>query len=106
MIDIGQSSGWLALQVSMMPRSLGHGQIAARLRDDLATKRKDKLYCNWIESYLTDQYIQVVQQGKAVIERYTVLQSPSRIEELVPVFTRTKRFVLDATCDISIADRV
>ena len=91
MLDIGHSEDWLALQISFAPCLLGYGGIAQRLQDDPATKRKGNPYYKWIETYVADDYVEAVRKGKDMIERHAVLQSPSRIEELVKIFVHATK---------------
>ncbi|RDL35139.1 Ribokinase-like protein [Venustampulla echinocandica] len=85
-LDIGQSEDWLALQIAMAPCLIGYGQIAARLYADPKTKREGNLYWKWIQNYVAEDYTEAVRQGSALLEKHAVLQSPSRIEELVKIF--------------------
>jgi hydroxymethylpyrimidine/phosphomethylpyrimidine kinase len=50
------------------------------------TQRKDNTYWPWIENYVADDYTEAVRLGSELLEKYAVLQSPSRIEELVKIF--------------------
>ncbi|KAI9740716.1 MAG: hypothetical protein M1818_004681 [Claussenomyces sp. TS43310] len=85
-LDVGQSEDWLALQISMAPCLIGYGVIAQRLYKDPTTKREGNIYWNWIENYVADDYSEAVRVGSALLERHIVMQSPSRIEELVKIF--------------------
>ncbi|APA08217.1 hypothetical protein sscle_03g029870 [Sclerotinia sclerotiorum 1980 UF-70] len=92
-LDIGQSEDWLALQISMAPCLIGYGEIAKRLHADPKTKREGNVYWKWIENYVADDYTEAVKVGSALLEKYAVLQSPNRIEELVKIFIHaTKDF--------------
>lgn len=64
MLDVGQSSDWLALQVSIMPCLLGYGVIAHNLFTDPATKRDGNPYWKWIEAYVADDYVKSVTTGR------------------------------------------
>ena len=101
-LDIGQSQDWLALQVALAPCLIGYGDIAKRLHADPKTKREGNIYWKWIENYVADDYREAVSVGsgkwtcghvmpvysqtEALLEKNAVLQSPSRIEELVKIF--------------------
>ncbi|KAG9246359.1 thiamine biosynthesis protein-like protein (Thi-4) [Calycina marina] len=85
-LDIGQSQDWLSLQVALAPCLIGYGQIAQHLHADPKTKREGNIYWNWIENYVAQDYVEAVEVCSALIERHAVLQSPSRIEELVQIF--------------------
>jgi len=85
-LDIGQSEDWLALQISMAPCLIGYAHIAGRLHSDPNTKRDGNIYWRWIEAYVAEDYTQAVKVGSELLERHAVLQSPSRIEELVKIF--------------------
>lgn len=91
MLDIGHSEDWLALQISFAPCLLGYGEIAKRLRDDPDTKRQGNPYYQWIATYVADDYTEAVRKGRDMIERHAVLQSPSRIEELVKIFVHATK---------------
>lgn len=106
-LDIGQSEDWLALQVSMAPCLIGYGQIAQRLFADPKTKREGNIYWKWIQNYVADDYSEAVNMGSGVLfpsmflqvklmisdllERNMVLQSPSRIEELIKIFVHATK---------------
>ncbi|ROV90322.1 hypothetical protein VSDG_08151 [Cytospora chrysosperma] len=85
-LDIGQSEDWLGLQVALAPCLLGYGAVAKMLHGDSETVRDGNRYWNWIENYVADDYVQAVGTGSELLERHAVLQSPSRIEELVKIF--------------------
>jgi thiaminase len=85
-LDVGQSEDWLALQIAMAPCLIGYGTIARRLYDDPKTKREGNIYWNWIENYVAEDYTEAVKVGSALLESHVVLQSSSRIEELVKIF--------------------
>ncbi|KAK7712736.1 trifunctional hydroxymethylpyrimidine kinase/phosphomethylpyrimidine kinase/thiaminase [Botryosphaeria dothidea] len=85
-LDIGQSEDWFALQIALMPCLIGYGHIARRLYDDQKTKREGNTYWNWVEQYVAEDYTDAVKAGLDIIERHAVLQSPSRIEQLVQIF--------------------
>ncbi|CAG8955247.1 hypothetical protein HYFRA_00011229 [Hymenoscyphus fraxineus] len=90
-LDIGQSEDWLALQVSMAPCLIGYGQIAQRLHADTKTKREGNVYWKWIQNYVADDYSEAVRIGSDLLERHLVLQSPSRVEELVKIFVHATK---------------
>jgi hypothetical protein len=89
---------------------IGYGEIAKRLHADPKTKREGNIYWKWIENYVADDYSEAVRIGsgehlyfigtsggwpqKALLERHAVLQSPSRIEELVKIFIHATRVSL------------
>lgn len=72
------------------------------LRDDEGTRREGNTYWPWIENYVAEDYTEAVTLGcggfpciflsgvadprVGLLEKYAVLQSPSRIEELVKIF--------------------
>lgn len=85
-LDIGQSEDWLALQVALAPCLLGYGDVAKMLHGDTRSKRRGNRYWEWIENYVADDYTQAVKTGSELLERHAVLQSASRIEELVQIF--------------------
>jgi len=85
-LDVGLSEDWFALQISMAPCLIGYGVIARRLHDDPKTKREGNIYWDWIQNYVAEDYTEAVNVGSALLERHAVLQSPSRIEELVKIF--------------------
>ncbi|OTA93336.1 hypothetical protein M434DRAFT_395749 [Hypoxylon sp. CO27-5] len=85
-LDIGQSEGWLGLQVALAPCLLGYGAIAKQLHGDPRTKIEGNTYWKWILNYVAEDYVQAVQTGADLIEKHAALQSPSRIEELVNIF--------------------
>ncbi|KAE8447396.1 hypothetical protein EG329_010810 [Mollisiaceae sp. DMI_Dod_QoI] len=57
-----------------------------KLHADPDTKREGNKYWKWIENYVADDYAEAVKIGRALLERNAILQSPSRIEELVQIF--------------------
>ncbi|OMP82669.1 putative hydroxymethylpyrimidine/phosphomethylpyrimidine kinase 2 [Diplodia seriata] len=85
-LDIGQSEDWFALQIALMPCLIGYGHIARRLYDDPTTKREGNTYWDWVEQYVAQDYTDAVKAGLDIIEQNAVLQSPSRIEQLVQIF--------------------
>ncbi|KAJ4392047.1 trifunctional hydroxymethylpyrimidine kinase/phosphomethylpyrimidine kinase/thiaminase [Gnomoniopsis smithogilvyi] len=85
-LDIGQSEDWLALQTALAPCLLGYGAVAKMLHGHVNTKKEGNHYWNWIENYVADDYVQAVKTGSDMLERNAVLQSPSRIEQLVKIF--------------------
>ncbi|KAK0388435.1 hypothetical protein NLU13_4679 [Sarocladium strictum] len=86
-LDIGQSQDWLALQMSMAPCLLGYGAVAKMLHSHERTDKTDaNTYWPWITNYVADDYVEAVRLGSELLEKHVVLQSPSRIEELVKIF--------------------
>ena len=86
-LDCGQSSDWLALQMALAPCLLGYGAIARALHDDPQTIRSDdNTYWKWILNYVADDYVEAVKTGSALLEKHARDLSPSRVEELVKVF--------------------
>jgi thiaminase len=87
-LDVGMSEDYLALQLALAPCLLGYGAIAEMLHADPNTKKTDaeNTYWKWILNYIADDYVGAVLTGRALLERHAVLQSPSRIEELVRIF--------------------
>lgn len=86
MLDVGQSSDWLALQVALAPCLLGYGAIAQHLHANQLSKREGNPYWTWIQNYVADDYVQAVKTGSELLELHAVQQSPTRIEELVRIF--------------------
>ncbi|KAI3397551.1 hypothetical protein diail_10644 [Diaporthe ilicicola] len=80
------SADWLGLQVALAPCLLGYGALAKMLHGDSRSVRQGNHYWNWVENYVADDYVQAVKTGSELLERNAVLQSPSRIEELVKIF--------------------
>ena len=64
-LDIGQSEGWLALQVSLLPCLLGYGMIAGRLKAEQEANplMKPNRYQTWIDNYMADDYVAAVHTG-------------------------------------------
>ncbi|OBT87822.1 hypothetical protein VE02_02131 [Pseudogymnoascus sp. 03VT05] len=85
-LDVGHSEDWFALQIAMAPCLIGYGVIARRLYDDPLTKREGNIYWKWIENYVADDFTEAVKVGSDTIEKHALLQSPSRLEELVKIF--------------------
>ncbi|KJZ76237.1 hypothetical protein HIM_04319 [Hirsutella minnesotensis 3608] len=85
-LDVGQSEGWLALQVALAPCLLGYGAVAKMLHGHEATRRQGNVYWPWIENYVADDYAQAVRLGSQLLEDNMRLQSPSQVEELVRIF--------------------
>ncbi|KFX89912.1 hypothetical protein O988_08426 [Pseudogymnoascus sp. VKM F-3808] len=70
----------------MAPCLIGYGVIARRLYDDPLTKRDGNIYWKWIENYVADDFAEAVRVGSDTIEKHALLQSPSRLEELIKIF--------------------
>ncbi|KAI0901791.1 Phosphomethylpyrimidine kinase-domain-containing protein [Annulohypoxylon nitens] len=85
-LDIGQSEDWLGLQVALAPCLVGYGAIAKYLHGDPRTKMEGNTYWKWILNYVAEDYVQAVKTGSDLMEKNAVLQSPTRIEELVKIF--------------------
>lgn len=60
LLDIGQSEDWLALQMALASCSIGYGVSAQLLEADIKTKRVGNPYYRWVESYIADEYQEVV----------------------------------------------
>jgi thiaminase len=90
-LDIGQSSDLLALQVAMAPCLFGYAEIARFLYDDPNTKRQENIYFKWIEDYVDTSYTDAVETGRALLEGQASKAGQTKIEELVEIFaTATK----------------
>ncbi|OIW34117.1 hypothetical protein CONLIGDRAFT_652470 [Coniochaeta ligniaria NRRL 30616] len=86
-LDIGQSEDWVGLQIALAPCLLGYGDIARQLHSSPdARKGEENRYWPWIENYVAEDYATAVKTGSELLERHAVLQSPTRIEELVKIF--------------------
>ncbi|KAK2612194.1 trifunctional hydroxymethylpyrimidine kinase/phosphomethylpyrimidine kinase/thiaminase [Conoideocrella luteorostrata] len=86
-LDVGQSEDWLALQMALAPCLLGYGAAAEMLHSHELTHRDEgNPYWPWIQNYVADDYIEAVRVGSELLENHVILQSPSRIEELVKIF--------------------
>ncbi|KAL2206330.1 putative thiamine biosynthesis protein (Thi-4) [Sarocladium strictum] len=86
-LDIGQSQDWLALQVALAPCLLGYGAVAKMLHaNDATDKSNANTYWPWIENYVAEDYVEAVRLGSELLEKHALLQSPTRIEELVKIF--------------------
>ncbi|KIH92708.1 hydroxymethylpyrimidine/phosphomethylpyrimidine kinase [Sporothrix brasiliensis 5110] len=86
-LDIGHSEDWFALQVALAPCVLGYGVAARALHQTHATNKDDTHpYWKWVENYTNDDYGVVAKATIDKIERHAVLQSASRIEELIKIF--------------------
>lgn len=95
--------------MALAPCLLGYGDVAKMLHGDARSKREDNRYWEWIENYVADDYTQAVKTGSGeieqpcrplprpisalltliaieLLEKHAVLQSASRIEELVKIF--------------------
>ncbi|KAI8966764.1 Phosphomethylpyrimidine kinase-domain-containing protein [Daldinia sp. FL1419] len=90
-LDIGQSEDWLGLQVALAPCLFGYGAIAKQLHGDPRTKTEGNTYWKWILNYVAEDYLEAVRTGSALMEKNAVLQSPTRIEELVKIFIHATR---------------
>ncbi|KAI2785289.1 Phosphomethylpyrimidine kinase-domain-containing protein [Daldinia loculata] len=90
-LDIGQSEDWIGLQVAIAPCLLGYGAIAKQLHGDPRTKTEGNTYWKWILNYIEEDYVEAVGTVSALMEKNAVLQSPSRIEELVKIFIHATR---------------
>ncbi|KAK4186626.1 putative hydroxymethylpyrimidine/phosphomethylpyrimidine kinase 2 [Podospora australis] len=85
-LDIGNSEDWFALQVSMAPCLLGYGAIARHLFSDPKSQKEGNVYWTWIKNYVEEDYLTAIKTGSELLERYAVLQSPARIDELAKIF--------------------
>ncbi|KAK3334031.1 Phosphomethylpyrimidine kinase-domain-containing protein [Cercophora scortea] len=90
-IDIGHSEDWIALQLAMAPCLLGYGVIGKQLHEDPRSKTEGNLYWTWIQNYVAEDYTAAVTTGSELLERHALLQSPTRIEELVNIFIQATR---------------
>lgn len=61
MLDIGNTSDWLALQMSFAPCVIGYAEIAQVLNKDPSTMRDGNKYWQWIETYLQPDFLVAVQ---------------------------------------------
>ncbi|CAK7203933.1 hypothetical protein SEUCBS139899_006683 [Sporothrix eucalyptigena] len=87
LLDVGQSEDWFALQVALTPCVLGYGAAARALHQEHATTKDDTHpYWKWVENYTNDDYAAVAKRTIDKMEQHAVLQSASRIEELVKIF--------------------
>lgn len=104
-LDCGQSSDWLALQMALAPCLLGYGAIARALHDDPQTDRSDKnTYWNWILNYVAEDYVEAVKTGSALLERHALALSPARVEELVKVFIHATKVRCDGRDPLSVGE--
>ncbi|CAM1510002.1 Fc.00g003370.m01.CDS01 [Cosmosporella sp. VM-42] len=85
-LDVGATGDWLGLQMALAPCLLGYGAVAKMLHAHADTKREDNTYWAWIENYNAEDYVEAVKLGSVLLEKHIVLQSPSRIEELIRIF--------------------
>jgi thiaminase len=100
----------------MAPCLIGYGVIARRLFDDPKTKREGNIYWKWVENYVADDYAEAVSIGAgefsslnwskhlpdslpALLERHAVMQSPSRIKELVNIFVHATNVRSASPCN-------
>lgn len=80
---------------------IGYGVIARRLYNDPKTVREGNKYFKWILEYVGEGYTKAMAVGRGkyplfrqnipdwtaeLVESHAVLQSPSRVEELVKIF--------------------
>lgn len=64
-MDVGHSEDWFALQVAVAPCFIGYDVIAQRLYKDSKTARgHQNKYWKWIETYVSDDYVETVSQVK------------------------------------------
>ena len=61
LLDIGQSEDWIALQMALASCVIGYGVSAQLLQAGFKTKRVGNPYYKWIESYISDDYQEVMQ---------------------------------------------
>lgn len=85
-LDVGQSEGWLALQMALAPCILGYGAIGQQLHADPATVRDGNTFWPWIQNYVDDDYVGAVKTCSELIERNASSLSPSAMERLVEIF--------------------
>ncbi|OAA67050.1 phosphomethylpyrimidine kinase [Niveomyces insectorum RCEF 264] len=91
-LDIGQSEDWFALQIALTPCVVGYGAAARAIHEDRdATKRDGNPYLKWVQNYVDDNYLAAAKTTMDLIEEHAVLQSPSRIEELVEIFKHSTK---------------
>ncbi|KFH43942.1 putative hydroxymethylpyrimidine/phosphomethylpyrimidine kinase-like protein [Hapsidospora chrysogenum ATCC 11550] len=90
-LDVGQSEDLTALQIALAPCLLGYLAAAEMLRDHPDTVREGNRYWAWIENYIAEDYTESVRLGSELLEKAAVLQSPSRIEELVKIFVHATK---------------
>ncbi|KAH7000267.1 Phosphomethylpyrimidine kinase-domain-containing protein [Ilyonectria destructans] len=85
-LDVGQTSDWLGLQMALAPCLLGYGAVAQMLHGHADTRHEDNTYWAWIKNYVADDYVEAVTLGSDLLEKHILLQSPTRVEELVKIF--------------------
>ncbi|ROT42078.1 phosphomethylpyrimidine kinase THI20 [Sodiomyces alkalinus F11] len=85
-LDVGQSEGWLALQVALAPCLLGYGAVGKQLHADPATVRQENTFWPWIENYVAEDYVAAVRTGSELMEKHAAAVSPSGLERLVEIF--------------------
>lgn len=93
--------------MALAPCLIGYGVIAKRLHAAQETRRQGNNYWKWIENYVADDYTEAVRLGSgksvfhglvkhpidifhfiALLEDHMQYVSPSRMEELIRIFTR------------------
>ncbi|KAF7538332.1 hypothetical protein G7Z17_g12653 [Cylindrodendrum hubeiense] len=85
-LDVGQTSDWLGLQMALAPCLLGYGAVAQMLHGHADTQHEGNTYWAWIKNYVADDYVEAVTLGSELLEKHILLQSPTRVEELVKIF--------------------
>ncbi|KAK3709838.1 trifunctional hydroxymethylpyrimidine kinase/phosphomethylpyrimidine kinase/thiaminase [Vermiconidia calcicola] len=79
-------------EIESYEESQGYSMIAKRLNEEQRTNStKDNRYRSWIENYISDDYSQAVEKGRALMEKHAGKQSPSRIEELIKIFVHATK---------------
>lgn len=91
MESIGTTRDWISLQVALAACLLGYGEVGKRLFENPNTNKESR-YWSWIKSYAEEDYTSAVSQGRALVEKHALLQSPSKITELVEVFRRVTEY--------------
>lgn len=91
MESIGSTKDWMSLQIALAACLHGYGEVGQRLYHDPITNR-DSPYWSWIANYAADDYTAAVATGRALVEKYAQLESPTKILELVEIFRRVTAY--------------
>lgn len=91
-LDRGLAGDRLDLEAALIPCVVGYAEIAARLRDDPATRREGNPYAAWIEAYTSPDYIALATRAIEAMERMGQARgAEARYADLLTTFRTATR---------------
>ncbi len=91
-LETGMAGDILDLVVALAPCVLGYGEIGFRLSADPNTKRDGNPYNDWIEMYSNDEYLDVLDNAVAQLDRLSASRmTEARFRNLSKIFGQATR---------------